>query len=346
MRIGSTTTAAVLAVALLVLAGCSPAPPDSGDGPPLRTWDPSVTDPAISPDPISRSYSIAPDGTPRGQLAVLLAGTGAGPLALTYLGQRLSGAGFHVIGLRYPSSVGSYAACPSAGQPDWPECHRAYRAELAFGEGVDGPAGPQDHPLTSVDAANSITNRLMRQLDHLRTLFPSEGWDGFQEATGTECDVVDPTYGGCALDWSDMVLIGHSQGAGHALFLSKHHAVARVGLLAGSADVTAPSGGPQIVAPWIAEGGFATPSSAIVSLVHTGDPAREDHRAVAAALGLSGPETSIDAGQRPYGGVGRLSTSITPACPFSDSQTHNSVATDLCSTPVLWPAWEYMATGT
>ncbi len=346
VRRRSTILGVALAAVVTLFAASCVTPPGGGSIAGVRTWDPSVTDSAINPDPASPSFSLVPSTTPRGQLAVILAGTGAGPLAHTKLGQRLAGQGFHVIGLRYPSGVGTAGACPASVQTTFPDCHRALRGELSFGESVAGPAGPQDHPSLSIDAANSLTNRLIKQVDHLHALFPTEGWDQFQQSSGGSCTQVDPTYGGCALDWSNMVLMGHSQGAGLALFLSKYHDVARVGMLSGTADVFAPSGGPISVAPWITEGGFATATSDIASLIHTADPAREDHRAVATALGLTGPETSIDSNARPYGGVQRLSTSITPACPLGSSQAHSATATDLCATAAVHPAWEYLATGT
>ena len=174
------TRAALVMVGCVVLAilATSCTPPSSGGGSGtdgIRTWNPAVTDPAITSDPIDLSFSKVPVGTPRGQLAVLLAGTGAGPLAHTKLAQRLSGEGFHVIGLRYPSSVGTYDACPASIEATFPDCHRALRGELAFGENVAGPAGPQDHPSLSVDAANSVTNRLIKHLDRLRALYPTKG---------------------------------------------------------------------------------------------------------------------------------------------------------------------------
>ena len=179
---------------------------------------------------------------------MLFAGTGAGPLRTPSWPSASSGEGFHVIGLRYPSAVGTDGACPASVEATFPDCHRALRGELAFGENVAGPAGPQDHPSLSVDAANSVTNRLIKQLDRLHALYPTEGWDQFQPTSGGSCTLVDPTYGGCSLDWSTMVLMGHSQGAGLSLFLSKYHDVARVGMLSGTADVFVPVGGPISVA--------------------------------------------------------------------------------------------------
>ena len=187
---------------------------------------------------------------------------------------------------------------------------------------------------------------MIKQVDHLHALFPAEGWDEFQVSVGGACTLVDPTYGGCTIDWPDVVAVGHSQGAGLALFLARYHPLARAGLLSGTADVFSPTGEPRTVAPWVTDGMFATPPTAIGSLIHTADPDREDHRAVADALGLVGPETSIDGAARPYGGVSRLATSVIPLCPFGGSQTHSSTATDLCAPPSVFPAWQYLATGT
>lgn len=305
--------ALVLVVLLLAALGCTPVGDGSGSGP--RAVQPSLTDPALPDDPLEPNLWIAPKGTPKGKLAVLFNGTGAGPSVLTNLGTTLADDGFHVVILRYESAVGTQAACPDSVAATFPDCHRAFRGEVVFGSAV------ANHPAVSVDTARSVRNRLDAMVSYLAGRYPLDGWD---------------------LDWSDRVLVGHSQGAGVALYLSKFFAVERVVLLSGTYDVF---GSIPTVAPWITEGGFATPSSRIGWFAHLSDPGLPLQRAVAQAVGVTGSEVAVASGA-PYGGSRRLVTSAQPGCPFDSSPTHNSTATNLCSSSALHPpAWRYLASG-
>ena len=92
--------------------------------------------------------------------------------------------------------------------------------------------------LVQVDEANSIESRLKRALDYL-------GWDE---------------------DWSRIVVVGHSQGAGHAAYLGKLHPLQAVIMLAGPQDSTAT--GP---AEWLKKPGATAPSR-FWGFLHKRDP--------------------------------------------------------------------------
>ena len=336
----------VTALMALVLTACPPQPGGGGGtGVRFSSFNPAVTGPGIANDPIHLSFAYAP-AAPRGELAVLFNGTGAGPLSLSRMGARLAESGFHVIGLRYESSVSTQWACAPADLAQDPECHRRFRAEVVYGAGVEDPDGNgYDHPDVAVNAANSVVNRLIQHVNYMHVSRPTDGWDQFQFRSGDQCTVESQTYDGCELRWDRIVSIGHSQGAGVALYLGKHHPVARVGMLSGAYDAL-PVGSGYQAAAWVAEGGFEVPTTDIVTFSHTSDPAVAIHRAVADALGLVGPEVSVLTTSRPYGSTGRLITDVAPACPFDTAPSHNSTATDLCAPASAHDeAWRYIATG-
>jgi len=343
---GRTMRAALAAVttAVAVLSACA-----TPVGPPAasHTVDPCTTDPAITCDAAFGHIATPGSGALRGRLVLFFNGTGAQPLAYTKLLGALAGSGYHTIGVRYPSGVGTASACPDANAGTQPDCHRAFRAETVFGRGVPDPEGyAADSPAVNVSPANSVVNRVLQLVESLRVAYPSEGWGQFQRRNSAGCQV-DPTYGECDLDWSKVVVMGHSLGAGVALYLSKLHRVSRVGMLSGPFDEYR-DGATVTVAPWIAEGGFATGSAAMFGLSHTGEPNDEAQTAAWNALGMAGPRVSVDSGSAPWGGAQQLTTSITPACLTDVAGEHNSTAQNLCTPgdpPVLRTAWLTLAGG-
>lgn len=342
---------AAATAALVVAVSCTPPPSGSdgggGGGSGVVTFDAGETSAAVRSEPLFPSFAIRPAGTARGRLAVLFNGTGAGPLALSKLGNTLAADGFHVIGLRYESAVGTVAACPGSVRFSDPDCHRRFRGEVVHGAGVVDPDGDShDHAAVNVSAGNSVVHRLEAHLEYLVGRFPDAGWEQFQVRSGGSC-VVDPTYGACRVHWDRVVALGHSQGAGVALYLAKHHGLDRVGMLSGAYDAFAAGGGTFVPAPWVAEGGFEVPASRIATFSHVNDPEIGFHRAVANAVGIPGPEVQVTTSSRPYGNRGRLVTNAPPACLVDSAPSHNSTATDLCApVAVNRPVWRYLATGT
>jgi hypothetical protein len=348
-RIGGRALAVVVMVvaAGLLTSACAPPPSSGGGGTGIVQFDPRLTDPAITSDTLSPSFAYMPSAAPRGELVVLFNGTGAGPTSLSRMGGRLAASGFHVIGLRYVSAVGTLSACPDSQLDTNPDCHRQFRGEVVHGAGVADPSGAAfDHPSVNVSGANSVLNRLLKHIEYLHQRYPAAGWDAFQQREAGACTEMSETYGACMADWGRIVAMGHSQGAGVALYLGKHYPLGRVGMLSGPYDVFgSPSG--YVPAPWVAEGGFAVPVGDIATFSHLSDPAIGIHRAVSDTLGLAGPEVLVTLYARPYGYSQRLVTNAPTECPFdTTAQSHNSTATDLCAPPVAHDdAWRYLATG-
>jgi len=68
-------------------------------------------------------------------------------------------------------------------------------------------SGTNTSPLLDVSTTNSIVNRAEKLLAYLDRQFPTEAWGQYL------------TSG--SLDWSKVVISGHSQGGGHAGVLTK-----------------------------------------------------------------------------------------------------------------------------
>jgi pimeloyl-ACP methyl ester carboxylesterase len=104
--------------------------------------------------------------------------------------------GYRVIGLDYENELTS-VVCQT--NPDR-TCFDNYRSEIVFGQPVS--------PIVKVNESNSIAHRLLKLLLHLK-------W---------------------TVEWQDVVLVGHSQGAGHVAFFAKQFNVHKVIMTGGPHD--------------------------------------------------------------------------------------------------------------
>lgn len=334
---------AVLAMSLaLVAAACGPPPAGGGGSGTSWSVDPSTADPSTTADAVNPNRLYLPIGAPRGALAVILHGTGAGTSTYGELTAVLRKDGYHVIVLRYSSSPGTFGACPDSVAGSFPDCHRVYRSETVFGAGVTDPDGmAYDHPGASISGTNSVVNRLLKLIEHMTVAAPSAGWGQFQDATGGVCDSMNVNYGACDLDWSKVAVVGHSQGAGVALYMAKFFNLRAAGLLSGSYDAFQPSPPAATAAPWTTGSGFATPASSIRVLRHSLDYGTARILAVADAVGVPGPEHNVTA--PPFTG-NRLVSSAASTCPWDSAPHHNSTAFDLCAPNGLYDAaWRELA---
>ncbi len=295
-------------IAGVALTGCPTPSGGGGSGGAGFQVDPCATGPGITCDAFAPHEVGLPSGTPNGRLVVFFHGSGASPQSYGSVRGTLQAAGSTVLMLRYLGATGTGAACPWSVAGTDPDCHRAFRGESVFGEGVADPSGhAYDSPAVAISAADSVENRLLSVVDWVVTNKPELGWDSFQQRDGSGTCTSYSGYGPCDLDWSNVVLVGHSLGAGVALYLSKFHDVARVGMISGPFDEFFDEG-LTTVAPWITEGGFATASSAMFGLQHVGEYNVPYTAAAWAALAMSGPTTSVDNAGAPYGGSHQLST--------------------------------------
>ena len=93
-----------------------------------------------------------------------------------------------------------------------------------------------------VNLSECITQRLVRLLTYLHFQNPDRGWDTYllniteEEALSSPSDSIvlqgEKSFI-ATIDWSKIILSGHSQGAGHAAFIAMHKTVGRVALFSG-----------------------------------------------------------------------------------------------------------------
>jgi hypothetical protein len=181
-------------------------PVSTGSQPPSveRQIYATMTDTAITAAPGNGEaphvvINPSPVVSPQGELVVFLPGTQGRPTQYTYILRTAADLGFHAIGLNYPNQTAMGSLCRTSNNAD---CYWTARNEVIFGDRV--PVDGQ----TDISPADSIVNRLSKLLVWMDQQHPDEGWGQFL--------LVDDT-----VDWSKVVLVGHSQGGGYVGVMAK-----------------------------------------------------------------------------------------------------------------------------
>jgi len=284
------------------------------DGVQIRKILPSDTDPRI------RKYNgdgwfhwvfRAPGITDKGKLVVFLPGTNGKGRPPQDFSKMASKEGFPVLGLAYPSLV-SISVLASDRNPS------------AFARARNNIINAET-PFGSFRTAqpDCIRSRLHHLIHFLAERQPSEGWEKYLLPDG-------------AIDWSRVILVGQSQGGGHALFIAMEHPVERVLMFGAPKDYSKFFHQP---AEWYRRPS-ATPLGRMFSYVHRQDsqgcsyPEQlENYR----ALGLM-PKYSIvnaDESNPPYGGT-HLFTATRPF------QTSKEAHCYPLFNEANMPVWKYM----
>jgi len=169
------------------------------------TTDSSITAVPTTGETPHITINPSPSVAPKGKLLVFLPGTQGRPGQYTYILRAGASRGFHAIGLNYPNQIAMGALCQVSSDP---ECYWSARNVIIFGTGT--PVAGQ----SPISKADSIVNRLEKLLSWMQTSYPVEGWGQFVLANGS-------------VDWSKVILAGHSQGGGHVGVLGKSVALSR-----------------------------------------------------------------------------------------------------------------------
>jgi hypothetical protein len=305
----------------------SPAPAPAPGGPSGTLANPgqllpSTVNPAVAADATEFHVVIppAPGSTAQHKLFVFLPGTLGVPSQYELIVKAGASRGFHTIGLDYPNSVAVGAVCQTSTDVN---CFYDVRRAIITGAPVS--------PDITVSVPNSIETRLTEAIMYLDSHYSTEGWN-------------DYLIGGVALDWSKVVIGGHSQGGGHAGVMTKLHAMHRACYFSSPPDY---SGGP---ANWmtIPSKTPATPQYGFAGLSDPSVPYNE-LSANFTALGLAGPAVSVDSNVPPYSGSHVLTTGHAPN-PSSDPGTplHGLTVRDTFTPrdssgqPLFAPAWDYL----
>ncbi len=199
---------------------------------------PSATDPLIQ-QMTGPHVVLHPKGASQGRLFITLGGTNSRPEDFLEMQQLAAAMGYHVVGIDYPNNVITTVCRESPNH----SCFDQFRSEIALG--IDGSQW------VTVNPANCIARRIVALMDYLRAKDKGGGWDQF--------------FSDGSLAWDRVVIAGHSQGSGHAAFLSKVYPFARVIMLSGPQD-TATWG----TAAWLGEKG-STPPDRYFAFLHAGD---------------------------------------------------------------------------
>lgn len=219
------------------------------------------------------------------KLFVFLPGTSGFPSVYTLIAKKAASLGYHAIGLMYPNGSELYIA--SGSNPDNTSFGRC-RQEIF--DGTDQSTS------INVNSDNCIKGRLTKLLQHLNSKYPTQNW-GQYLINGQ-------------VDWSKCMVAGHSQGGGHALYISKKVLLSKAISFA-SIDWNTALGSS---ASWVFDAG-ATPVSKLFSINSTKDQVFNyaNVQTQLNNLGIPGSPVSIDDVSTPYGNTNRLFTSAIPA---------------------------------
>lgn len=296
-----------------------------GDGgaPPALPWtahfvSPEATDPAITywlTDHVAGRDEAA---TAKGKLFVHMPDRASAPVDSLKILTLAAKGGYHVIGLSYPNNWDVAKLCADDTDVD---CFENVRMEII--DGMDRSTQLE------LNAASSITGRLIRLLTYLHTQFPEEGWGAFLEGG-------EPAYP--AITFS-----GHSQGGGYAALIAKYRNLDRVVMFSAVTD------GKAGVAPKWVNANHETPIDRYYGLVNTKDPAFNQILAnwTALNMGAFGPPVDVEQINEPYGNSHQLETAVLPQS-GDVADAHNSTVVDadtpltVADEPKLLEAWRYL----
>ncbi|WP_143033705.1 hypothetical protein [Nocardioides sp. YR527] len=303
--------------------------------------EPSSTGAGITTETNVDRYHVVvePDGDRQPELVVMLSGSNVAAAGYGDLVAHAGGLGYAAVSLSYPNQGTIGAACQTTVATD--RCFDNARGEIVFGAGVPDPQG-QTYASgnVSVDAANSISGRLVALIDHLAVQDP---WWGSFLVDDVTSPYVATHRGPVRLDHRKLILAGHSQGGGHAAFLAMRTEVERA-ILLGSPDDTTQSG----TATWIGAAS-ATPLDHYWAMRHQSEGAYGAHLAqVWSELGGAGigagdntAEVQVGDGSGDPQGSHRLVLTVEQGTALKN---HMSTAYDgsyLAGVPV---AWTYLLT--
>lgn len=243
------------------------------------------------------------------KLFLFIGGTDSAPDDYAFFLDHAGKVGLDVLSLSYPNSV------PAAALSNIPDStvFDTYRNEICFGSSVSDQV--------TVDTLNSIHTRAVKLLIYLDVNYPSQNWGQYLTSENE-------------LNWSKIVVGGHSQGAGHAAYFAKKYEVSRVTMFSGPNDYSTYFSKP---ADWLTQDG-ATPVSKFYALLHVGDELVPYSFQVAnlralGMLGMGESPTLSDALAFPFNNANALSVNIL------SSSNHNSTIGD---NPLLPKIWTYI----
>lgn len=293
-RINNMRSAFIVFIFITVITSCKKTTPVNSGGnnngtPTAQFFEylitPSTTNTSISSYNNDHYVCIDTRLSLKNKLFVFLPGTTGFPSAYKLIVKKAASLGYHAIGLMYPNSTDIYtAASNSADNNEFGRC----RQEIFDGSNQTNGV--------SVDTNNCIKSRLYKLLYYLQQQHPDQNW-GQYLLNGS-------------INWSKIVISGHSQGGGHAFYIAKQVGVDKA-ISFSSIDWNSSIGAS---ANWVTTTG-ATPISKFYSFNGTNDEIFNytNVQTQLADMNMIGPAVSIDMNAAPYNNSHTLTTSTSPA---------------------------------
>ncbi len=288
----------------------------------------------VQPIQTDSHYAVAQDShyvafnasaSSRDELLLFLGGTGSKPKDYTDFPNLAANLGYNAIDLAYLDGTAIDMACSASSDTT---CFRNFHQEVCY--------GPPVSSAINVDSLNSIYTRTVKLLKYLAIKYPNQHWDQF--------------LSGDSILWSKVVVSGHSQGSGHALYLAKQHTCARLIMFSGADDYSTYYDLPPGWISWKSK----TPLNDFYSFLHLEDdviPYSIQYKIVKALGMMSNGDDStiVDNKASPYQHSHLLYTDAKPRFQIN-SATHDATVGDFftprnSSGGLLFdPVWKYMLT--
>jgi len=176
------------------------------------------------------------------KLLLFIGGSFSSPNDYTYICKHSATIGLDVISISYPNNIPSATLTSSNDLFIFDN----FRDEICFGNQVSNEV--------SVSKLNSINTRTLKLIQYLNNTYPDQDWGQYLTSLNN-------------VDWSKIIIAGHSLGAGHACYLGKKKLVERVVMFSGTNDFSTHFNNP---ANWLTVSGL-TPLNKQYALLHTQD---------------------------------------------------------------------------
>jgi hypothetical protein len=289
---------------------------------------PQITDSQIDQNLQNHYAAINRGVAAKNQLFVFFPGTGGVPFNYQEIVNTAADGGFHAVGLTYPNTEAVNELCGGAGNSNL-DCYAQIRLEIK--DGTDRTN------LVNVNRPNSIENRLLKLLIYLRAQRPNENWGQF---------LIDDA----TINWTKIVVSGHSQGGGHAGIIARFHPVLRAVMFA-AMDFNGAANAP---ANWIALP-ETTPNASAPDKFWGFSHRRDEFvnftlltTRIYTAYGMPqfGALVNVDASSPPYSNTHSLTSNVEcqnfHGCVVADAR----LVRDQTGVPVYKPVWQYLLANT
>lgn len=237
---------------------------------------PSQTDPAIQSADSPHIVQFDPAKTDA-TLLLWMPGTLGSPHVPRQMNfpQFAAQQGYRLINLSYITDQAVSGICVGKNLRGYRACAEDYRRKRIFGDGGFRliPDQPQD----------AIVHRFSKLLQYLKEQRKDEHWDQYLNADGSP-------------RWEKIAVSGQSQGGGHAAFIAKLKPVARVIMLSGGWDYSAPGE----IADWYAKPSV-TPPERWYATYHVEEPTANAMAEISRALKI--PQSHVGALDKPVLGA-------------------------------------------